>query len=401
MAASQAPESCSDSKQVLLIVLSVLFMVVTVFGISFRLYSRLFVLRKVFAEDGLMLVGTVFALGLSSIFVTDAYHGYGTHFADIQTRPANQTLLYNLTFAISLVYAATTLFVKFSFLMLYLRIDDRKPMRWTVYTLMAIIIGQALMTTTVMSLSYIVPSQWGDASQGDASNIRIKPVTAQAFWNAADVMSAVTSTAVYVAPFFILRGLQLPKRQKWGVAVLLGLGILPVAASCIKTYYIWSMYLSRDVYYQIVNAAIWVQVEVHLAILCSSVQTYRVLLRGFCPRCCRSPDDGCTTEHEAASFPPQSPMRSAESLSGQFPAGTFDSWANWEPSISEESSAYMKGNASRTPSPTGNNGVATVPAGMRQQFPSIAARIGGEGPNVWLFEAAQDKRFSPPWPLSH
>lgn len=113
--------------------------------------------------------------------------------------------------------------------MLYLRIDDRKPMRWTVYTLMAIIIGQALMTTTVMSLSYIVPSQLGDASQGDASNIRIKPVTAQAFWNAADVMSAVTSTAVYVAPFFTLRGLQLPKRQKWGVAVLLGLGILPVA----------------------------------------------------------------------------------------------------------------------------------------------------------------------------
>lgn len=53
MATSQkAPETGSDSKQVLLIVLSVLFMVVTTLAISFRLYSRLLVLRKAFAEDG-------------------------------------------------------------------------------------------------------------------------------------------------------------------------------------------------------------------------------------------------------------------------------------------------------------------------------------------------------------
>ena len=51
MAASQAPEGDSGSKQVLLIVISVVLMVVTTLGISFRLYSRLFVLRKVFAED--------------------------------------------------------------------------------------------------------------------------------------------------------------------------------------------------------------------------------------------------------------------------------------------------------------------------------------------------------------
>ncbi|KAK4495708.1 hypothetical protein PRZ48_012976 [Zasmidium cellare] len=370
MAASQAPEGDSGSKQVLLIVISVVLMVVTTLGISFRLYSRLFVLRKVFAEDCLMLVGTLFAFGLSSIFVIGAYHGFGTHFADIQAQPANQRLLYNLTFASSFVYAATTLFVKFSFLMLYLRIDDRKHMRWTVYILMAVIIGQTIMTVTVMSLSYILPTQWSGFTQGDMSSIKIKPATAQAFWNAADVTSAVTSTAVYVAPFFILRGLQLPKRQKWGVAVLLGLGILPVAASCIKTYYIWSMYLTTDAYYDIVNAAIWTQVEVHLAILCGSVQTYRVLLRGFCPRCLRSPDDGCTTEHEAAPFPPRSPLGSSQGQNTGSPTGTVDSWANWEPSISEVSSAYMKGNASRTPSPQGNNGVATMPAGIRPQFPS-------------------------------
>lgn len=52
MAASQAPEVESGSRQLLLIVLSVIFMVVTTLGISFRLYSRLFVLRKAFAEDG-------------------------------------------------------------------------------------------------------------------------------------------------------------------------------------------------------------------------------------------------------------------------------------------------------------------------------------------------------------
>lgn len=144
-----------------------------------------------------------------------------------------------------------------------------------------------------------------------------------------------------------------------------------VPASCIKTYYLWSVYVSKDFYYEIVNTAIWIQVEVHLAILCGSVQTYRVLLRGFCPQCCRSPNDDHTTEQEAGSYPPRSLVHSRQGREIQSILHTSDSWVNWEPSISDMSSAYMKGTASRTPSPTWDHAVATLPAGMRQQFPSM------------------------------
>lgn len=108
------------------------------------------------------------------------------------------------------IYAGATLFVKSSFLMLYHRIDDRRPMRWTVYVLMFVIVGQALATMVVISISYIPPAKMLSSS-GDLGKCTLNVVAAQAFWNVVDIVAAVSSIAIYVTPLFILRGVQLPR----------------------------------------------------------------------------------------------------------------------------------------------------------------------------------------------
>ena len=59
MEAAGSATAVEGSQQVLLIVLSVLFMVITGSGISFRMYTRVCVSQKVFLEDGLIVAGAV------------------------------------------------------------------------------------------------------------------------------------------------------------------------------------------------------------------------------------------------------------------------------------------------------------------------------------------------------
>lgn len=144
-------------------------------------------------------------------------------------------------------------------------------------------------------------------------------------------------------------------------------------ASCVKTYFIWQLVSNGDFFFKLVDAEIWTQVEIHLAILCGSVQTYRTLLKGFCPRCCRTPDDDCMTDLEPGCSLPRSPPQSLQDNAVQSADSARkrdDNWAHWEPSVSKVSKAYVRESVSRTLGLTRNDRVATLPAGVRPQFPS-------------------------------
>ena len=145
------------------------------------------------------------------------------------------------------------------------------------------------------------------------------------------------------------------------------------------------------------ETGIWNQVEVHLAILCGSAQSFRVLLKDVFPQCCRSPSDAGSHVAPPVVWPPPPSMsyRSDDSP-------IHDSWRGWDDAISStRCDSALSHNSKQVAEIKRNTGVATMPAGVHQQyrqFPSITTRLSGSN-NAWIFQAATNKRFTPPWPL--
>lgn len=148
------------------------------------------------------------------------------------------------------------------------------------------------------------------------------------------------------------------------------------------------------------KTGIWDQVEVHLAILCGSAQSFRVLLKDVFPRCCRSPSDTASQLSPPVVWPPPTSMTYRSDGSP-----THDSWRGWDGSSSSNRCDSALSHASQGSKQVveiwKNSGVATMPAGMQQQYrqyPSISTRLGASN-SAWIFQAATNKRFTPPWPL--
>lgn len=134
-------------------------------------------------------------------------------------------------------------FIKLSVLSLYLRISPNRLFRRCTFFMMFIIAAQAvsnLITVSYLfSLSMIVTgyttanskmwlkkvifqcmpieSLWNTAVKGKCININ-------AFYLANAALTITTDIATYALPMPMLSKLQLPKRQKYGLIAILGLG---------------------------------------------------------------------------------------------------------------------------------------------------------------------------------
>lgn len=167
-----------------------------------------------------MLFGTITACGLSATFTIGAYHGYGQHAS--QLTEADQEVLRKIAFAIIFLYIVTQLLVKTSFLVLYLRLDQRAPMRATVYILMFVVAAQNITFFIVQALSCI-PIGSIDAGHCWSSE------RMQLLFNVTGIIITIIDTAIFVIPLCMLHGLELPIRQKFAVGALFALAFLPLA----------------------------------------------------------------------------------------------------------------------------------------------------------------------------
>ncbi|KAF2210239.1 hypothetical protein CERZMDRAFT_10200, partial [Cercospora zeae-maydis SCOH1-5] len=262
--------------QELIVAVSITLMAVSFIGISLRMYARVAVLRKVFTDDALMLFGTITAFSLSACITTATYNGLGGHASQIT--PDDLNALRKLAFASLLFYAVSSLLVKMSFLILYLRLNPRPAMRAFVYLLMFFVGAQSIAFFVVQALS-CMPFSFRPVGDGSIGRKCWSPETIQQSFNINGVIIAVIDTTLFSIPLYMLHGMQLPTRQKIAVGALFALGFLPIAAGALRCFYTWNAIQSDDIYYDLSEGGIFIQVELHLAILCGSASTFKVLLK--------------------------------------------------------------------------------------------------------------------------
>ncbi|KAK1476687.1 hypothetical protein CABS01_15222 [Colletotrichum abscissum] len=257
--------------------------IVIVFVMGVRLYTRFSITKSIGADDFMMIAGTIATILQSVCVMNSVRHGLGRIRAEI---PSNEWEPMLLSLYISrLFFAVGNVLVKVGLLLFYLRLDNRPKMRWTVYGLMAAVIGLGI-CHFVMSAIECNPAEVFWTSKGSHeiyAKYCMSAAVQQAFWDAAGVIVIVTDICLWICPIPMIWGLQLPQRQKWAVSAVFALGVVCVAAGCVRFYYVRQLANEPEIYRQFASSLIWYAVELYVAIFCGCSSALKTFFKTFFP----------------------------------------------------------------------------------------------------------------------
>lgn len=148
---------------------------------------------------------------------TEVKYGLGTPFLEIP--PENQMKFYQALWATIPTYNLALALSKISIVCQYLRVFPVPAMQLTCKIMLGVLAVYGCWTV-LGSVFMCVPVQffWG-VGEGSCMN-RL------AFWFSNAALNIATDLIIFIMPMPLIRGLQIPKKQKIGLMVLFACGLL-------------------------------------------------------------------------------------------------------------------------------------------------------------------------------
>ncbi|RYO80230.1 hypothetical protein DL764_009921 [Monosporascus ibericus] len=134
------------------------------------------------------------------------------------------------------------------------------------------------------------------------------------FWYANAGFNISTDLIVLIIPMPLVYGLQIPRVQKAGLAIVFALGIFVVITSCLRTTTIHTQVRTTDKTFDIAST-MWTILEMNVAIICACLPQIRPLLVKLFPklmkayRSSRERDNGSTQDSSIAGLSTQGDTR--------------------------------------------------------------------------------------------
>ncbi|KAL4792441.1 hypothetical protein BDV19DRAFT_400540 [Aspergillus venezuelensis] len=248
--------------------------------IAARVYVRLVILRGLGTNDILIVMGTILGFGLTGAPMAAAYYEVGRHYQDlIPLSPTTTTPVLSL------------MFVKTSLLLFYLRLDPRRWMKYTVYGLHVIVVGLSIASFCVLAFSCFPPSRFWDLST-DASDHCMDADRQQTFYEANGVLNIVTDIWVRIS-----------MRRKGAIFAIFSIGVLSIAASCVRYDLVRKLTSNPDQYYYLADSLNSCSNEIYVAIFCGSAPSLSVLVKKYAPAILGSTGPGTRTESQEEIIP--------------------------------------------------------------------------------------------------
>ncbi|KAH7394676.1 hypothetical protein BKA66DRAFT_388751, partial [Pyrenochaeta sp. MPI-SDFR-AT-0127] len=260
--------------QVLAIIIT--FPAIALVVVGLRLYTKFKIVNHPSNEDFAILLAMLFSIATSICQGFQVYNGMGEH---IEAVPLSHLIgSLKALFASILMYNFGLTFTKISILLQYLRIAIERGVRTSCWVLLYITLFNWVQTffTNIFSC-YPVAKFWDDRIPGGCVN---KP----ALWYANAAINISQDIALVVLPFFILRKLTLPRREKLSLMLILGLGGLATIASICRLHALYILAVTTDITWDTPGAATWSSMELNIGIMCASLPTLRAFCSKFFPR---------------------------------------------------------------------------------------------------------------------
>jgi len=183
---------------------------------------------------------------------------------------------------LGLLYNLCQMFIKLSYLTLYLRHAVTIAAKSVVYFLMALVSAFGI-ATSITSMALCIPNEklWTPDLPGRCINIK-------AYYISATALNIFFDLIIFILPIPTLWTLRLPKSQRIGLVGVFGVGLIVIIASIFRLQTTVSLldtpaYLTDNTW-DTVNTLDWSAVEIHVALLVSCTAAFKALIQRYFPR---------------------------------------------------------------------------------------------------------------------
>ncbi|KAI1099058.1 hypothetical protein F4804DRAFT_323013, partial [Jackrogersella minutella] len=228
-----------------------------------RLYTRRFVLRKFWLDDYFAIVGMFGMISNGIIQCVHTKYGLGTHMWDMKSLDDIRQF-WKMFYFLTVTYATTLMFVKFSLFLQYYRLIQEVPHYRLFYlAAMAFVGGWVIAQEFVIIFSCIpVYSYWDKTKGGKCLDGQLV-----GWMNA--IGNLVTDIIVLLLPIPVVWRLNLKRARKWAVIAIFGLGFFTCIVSICRMVFFAKT--TRDISYDLVPVAAWGEAESASGLICSSL----------------------------------------------------------------------------------------------------------------------------------
>ncbi|KAL4916544.1 hypothetical protein BDW62DRAFT_218643 [Aspergillus aurantiobrunneus] len=280
---SAPAEDISENRHAAIYGVGIGFIVFDSVIIALRIYVRAFLLRALGTDDGcdsrLIPFNQILNFGLSITIMIGSNYGIGKHLVAIPQ--SDMMPMLKCIFVTRLFYTLSMGFIKMSLLWFYLRLDPRKYMRWAVFFVMFINVGLSLASFIGALAGCSPPSLFWHNPMADGC---MPMVPQQRFYEVNGILNIVTDILTYLLPVPMLYGLQLSWRKKSAILGIFGLGILSIAAACVRYNFVTKLASAQEKYYLFLADSLnWCTIEAYVAIFCGCAPSLSVLIKTYAP----------------------------------------------------------------------------------------------------------------------
>ncbi|KAF8435858.1 hypothetical protein BGX38DRAFT_1274844 [Terfezia claveryi] len=252
--------------------------------VALRFYCRQFIVRRIGADDWIILVAlsTVWGIGVLNWYQVDT--GTGTHAADLPkfdpTRMSEALAQFVVTLKVwyiyQLMYPISLFFVKLSVLAFYHRLSPNKTYQRAIWITGGIVTLYTIVMVLLNAFECKKPSDaWNPVTWPKGCRDLIPIYYGQAGFNIG------SDIVILMLPIPTLLKLQVNKTKRVMLLLVFSVGGIAVIASIVRINALYIFQHSKDKPYDGAHILIWSQVELNAAIISSSAPALKPLLKGL------------------------------------------------------------------------------------------------------------------------
>ncbi|KAK3694392.1 hypothetical protein B0T22DRAFT_69931 [Podospora appendiculata] len=275
------PNDTRRSLQPDIIACSILTWLIAVTFVALRFYTRGKLNHVLGWSDWSILPSLLFAAGVVASSIEQAARGAGKHSwqVDVYGVPAlERAAWYGILF-----YPLSLTFARLSILLLYKRIFTYTWAKNTIQVAITLVTAMGIWFTASVLTACVPLEAFWNWSLFWVTPVYCQPAT---IWWGNAALHIVSDLVIMTIPLPILSQLNLPRRQKYALVGVFGLGFFVCIVSVLRLLALISVTKETpiDSTYNSAQLIYWTTVEVNAAIVCACIMTLKPLIQKLFPR---------------------------------------------------------------------------------------------------------------------
>ncbi|SPO04190.1 related to integral membrane protein [Cephalotrichum gorgonifer] len=249
--------------------------VLTITVVGLRMYTRIRLLNSFGADDAMMMVALVLAIGTTIAIGLECKYGLGKH---TWVQPKEYAIPYMKAFYSSIIiYNVALCIAKISILLQYRRIFTGTIIHQITTYAIGFLCAWTVTIAFLLSLICIPVAAFWDSS------VKGRCLNSLTVWYVMASFNLVTDILLFIMPMPMIRSLQLPRKQKYTLVIVFSLGLCTCIISIIRLRTLADAGSAKDPNWDNVNAAYWSFLEMCTSIIASCLPTLRPVLSRVMP----------------------------------------------------------------------------------------------------------------------